>query len=183
MRKKKCKSYKAVKFYKELLYYLSLGSNLGERERTLAAAVDLLNLQAGRVIARSAYFYSPAWGYASEHPFCNICICLESALEPLEMLHLTQSIEQQLGRNHKTQKTADGHAATSYQDRTIDIDLLEAFLPETNAPYPLNTALDQRSFFQNLRSVTFHSEQLTLPHPLMHERDFVMIPLHELPHP
>ena len=78
-----------------MLYYLSLGSNLGERERTLSAAVELLNQQAGRVIARSAYFYSPAWGFSSEHPFCNICICLESALEPLELLHLTQAIEQQ----------------------------------------------------------------------------------------
>lgn len=166
-----------------MLYYLSLGSNLGERERTLSAAVDLLNQQAGRVIARSAYFYSPAWGYASEHPFCNICISLESALEPLEMLHLTQSIEQQLGRNHKTQKKADGHAAISYQDRTIDIDLLEAFRPESDAPNPSNLPPEQHSSLHNLRPVSFHSEELTLPHPLMHERNFVMTPLSELPHP
>ena len=166
-----------------MLYYLSLGSNLGERERTLSAAVELLNQQAGRVIARSAYFYSPAWGFASEHPFCNICISLESALEPLELLHLTQAIEQQLGRNHKTQKTADGHATASYQDRTIDIDLLEAFQPKTDTDNAPITSIEQSSSLQHYRPITFHSEQLTLPHPLMHERDFVMQPLSELPHP
>ena len=166
-----------------MLYYLSLGSNLGERERTLSAAVELLNQQAGRVIARSAYFYSPAWGFASEHPFCNICICLESALEPLELLHLTQAIEQQLGRYHKTQKTADGHATAYYQDRTIDIDLLEAFQPKTDTDNAPITSIEQSSSLQHYRPITFHSEQLTLPHPLMHERDFVMQPLSELPHP
>lgn len=166
-----------------MLYYLSLGSNLGERERTLTAAVELLYQKAGRVIARSAYFYSPAWGFASEHPFCNICICIESALEPLDMLHLTQSIEQQLGRYHKTLKTADGHAAQSYQDRTIDIDILEAFQLETENSNTPSATIEQLSSLQHYRPVTFHSEQLTLPHPLMQERDFVMLPLSELPHP
>ena len=166
-----------------MLYYLSLGSNLGERERTLTAAVELLNQKAGRIIARSAYFYSPAWGFTSVHPFCNICICLESHLEPLEMLHLTQSIEQQLGRDHKTLKTADGRAAQSYQDRTIDIDLLEAFQLETENSNTPNATPELPSYLQHLRPVTFHSDQLTLPHPLMQERDFVMLPLSELPHP
>ncbi len=134
--------------------YLSLGSNLGEREQNLRNAVALLSEQAGEVIACSGYYYSAPWGFASANEFCNMCVALDTPYTPLELLHITQQIERQLGRTHKS---VNGQ----YADRTIDIDLLLYYTPDG-------------------KSVSCSTPELTLPHPLMHERDFVMVPLGEI---
>lgn len=141
-------------------YYLSLGSNLGEREQTLDKATEMLQQSAGRVIARSAFYYSAPWGFASENGFCNQCLSIESELEPREMLRATQSIERALGRTHKTKTDAQHLPIEGYSDRLIDIDILEAYRGE--------------------EPVYIRTKTLTLPHPLMQERDFVMIPLREI---
>lgn len=142
------------------LYYLSLGSNLGDREQTLTRAAAMLGEQAGHICAQSDIFYSKPWGFESEHGFCNICLAIESELEPLELLHRTQEIERRLGREHKTLKDAASRPLQGYSDRTIDIDLLEAY--------------------KDGQELEIDTAELTLPHPLMHERDFVMIPLSEI---
>lgn len=134
--------------------YLSLGSNLGNREQNLQAAITLLSEQAGKVEACSTYYYSAPWGFASANDFCNICVELCTPHTPLELLHITQQIERRMGRTHKS---VNGQ----YADRTIDIDLLLYYTP-------------------NGASVPLESPELTLPHPLMHERDFVMVPLREI---
>ena len=70
------------------------------------------------------------------------------------MLHIFQDIERQLGRTQKTTLGPDGRPV--YHDRTIDIDIL---------------------LYGDLHLV---SPDLTIPHPLMHQRDFVMIPLRQV---
>lgn len=144
-----------------MLYYLSLGSNLGEREQTLTLAIAQLEQKAGHVTARSEWYYSEPWGYESANGFCNVCVALESDLLPMEMLRATQLIERALGRTHKTRKDAKHRPTAGYQDRIVDIDLLEAYSDDGAA-------------------VTSCTPELTLPHPLMEERDFVMIPLREI---
>ena len=134
-------------------YYLSLGSNLGAREQTLREAITLIEQQVGLVPRCSSFYYSAPWGFDSVHEFCNMCCVVESALPPLEVLHATQAIEHLLGRTHKSK---DG----VYSDRTIDIDLIRAFDGPTE--------------------ITIHSPELSLPHPLWQERDFVRIPLAEI---
>lgn len=141
-------------------YYLSLGSNLGEREQTLSQAAEMLNQSAGRVVARSAFYYSAPWGFQSDNGFCNQCLCIESELQPMEMLHATQSIERALGRTHKTKTDAQHLPTEGYSDRLIDIDILEAQDGE--------------------EAISVQTKELTIPHPLMKERDFVMIPLQEV---
>ncbi len=133
-----------------MLYYLSLGSNLGERERTIERAITLLP----GVIARSAYYYSEPQEFVSPHPFCNCCVALETNLAPLDLLCLTQSIERQLGR---AQKSVNGQ----HFDREIDIDILLAY-PSAAGGLQISTA------------------DLHIPHPKMLERDFVMVPLREI---
>ena len=133
-------------------YYLSLGSNVGDREQTLLEAVRLLG-QTGDVLRCSAFYYSEPWGFVSEHPFCNLCCAVETTLPPLEMLHATQAIERTLGR---TKKSSNGQ----YADRTIDIDLIRAF--------------------EGRQEVLWQDAELTLPHPLWQEREFVTIPLKEI---
>ena len=82
----------------------------------------------------------------------------------MAMLRATQSIEQALGRIHKS---IDG----IYHDRPIDIDLIRAF-DEENKEIKLQ--------IMNPESQTSNLQLLTLPHPLWQERDFVRIPLMEI---
>lgn len=141
-----------------MIYYLSLGSNLGNREQTIRAAIERIEQTIGRVTKCSSFYYSEPWGFESEHGFCNSCCCVETELAPLEVLHSTQAIESELGRTHKS---VDGH----YSDRTIDIDLIRVFDNEGK----------EKSF--NFQLSTFN---LIIPHPLWEERDFVKIPLTEI---
>ena len=147
-----------------MLYYLSLGSNLGERERTLREALDLIGRQIGTLLRCSSLYYSAPWGFESEHPFCNLCCAVRTDLAPLDMLRATQAIERQLGR---TEKSSDGE----YHDRTIDIDLIRAFDDEGK---------EIKSQISNAKSQMSNVPLLSLPHPLWQQRDFVVEPLKEI---
>ena len=141
-----------------MLYYLSLGSNIGEREQMLREAVRLIEQQIGNILRCSSFYYSEPWGFDSKHEFCNLCCALKTAKSPLEVLHLTQAIERQLGR---TKKSVNGH----YADRTMDIDLIRTFDDEG------------KEIIINFQISNF---SLILPHPLWQQRDFVRIPLQEI---
>ncbi|WP_237040116.1 2-amino-4-hydroxy-6-hydroxymethyldihydropteridine diphosphokinase [Phocaeicola faecalis] len=129
--------------------YLGLGTNLGDKEANLHAAVQQINMRIGKVTSLSAFYVTAPWGFSSGHSFLNAACCVETSLSPFGVLEETQSIERDLGR---TKKSVDGN----YSDRLIDIDIL------LYGDLILNTPT------------------LTLPHPLMHERLFVMEPLAEI---
>lgn len=135
-------------------YYLSLGSNLGNREQTLQEAVQRIGQQIGTVTRCSSFFYSEPWGFESEHPFCNLCCCVETSMTPMDVLTATQAIERELGR---IQKSVNGQ----YSDRSIDIDIIRAFD-------------DQQ------KEIVSNDPLLTIPHPLYKQRDFVLIPLRKI---
>ena len=141
-----------------MLYYLSLGSNIGEREQMLREAVRLIEQQIGNILRCSSFYYSEPWGFDSKHEFCNLCCALKTAKSPLEVLRLTQAIERQLGR---TKKSVNGH----YADRTMDIDLIRTFDDEGK---------------EIIINYQFSNSSLILPHPLWQQRDFVRIPLQEI---
>jgi 2-amino-4-hydroxy-6-hydroxymethyldihydropteridine diphosphokinase len=129
--------------------YISLGTNMGDKEKNLRDAVSMIQQRIGRVTSLSAFYVTEPWGFRSENSFLNAAVELESDMEPMEMLAATQRIERELGR---TAKSKDG----VYHDRIIDIDLL--MVGDTLLSTP----------------------ELTLPHPFMHERLFVMEPLAEI---
>lgn len=154
-----------------MVYFLSLGSNLGEREQTLRHAMQQIEQQIGPVLRCSSFYYSEPWGFDSPNTFCNLCCAVETTISPLEVLHTTQAIERALGRTHKSTAYATQASSTPrYADRTIDIDLIRAFDehgqevmcqiedPDTPASKPL----------------------LVLPHPLWQQREFVKVPLAEI---
>ena len=154
-----------------MVYFLSLGSNLGEREQTLRQAMQQIEQQIGPVLRCSSFYYSEPWGFDSPNTFCNLCCAVETTISPLEVLHTTQAIERALGRTHKSTAYATQASSTPrYADRTIDIDLIRAFDehgqevmcqiedPDTPASKPL----------------------LVLPHPLWQQREFVKVPLAEI---
>ena len=129
--------------------YLSLGSNMGDREQMLHRAIALIGERIGTVQRVSSFIETEPWGFQSEHPFLNATCMVQTTLSPKQCLEATQQIERELGR---TVKSKDG----IYHDRTIDIDLLL------------------------YGDVKLSTPTLTLPHPHMYERDFVMIPLREI---
>ena len=129
--------------------YLSLGSNLGDRLRLIQEAVAALTVEAGPVTALSSLYETEPWGFSSPHRFLNVALALETSLSPETLLAVTQRIERDLGRTHKS---VDGR----YADRTIDIDLL----------FVGDAVLD--------------TPALTLPHPRLHLRRFVLEPLREI---
>lgn len=129
--------------------YLGLGTNLGDKEANLRTAIYKLQERIGKQVSLSSFYETAPWGFESDHSFLNAAIGLETSLSPIEILHITQEIEKELGR---TKKSVNG----SYSDRLIDIDIL---LYDT---------------------LVLQTPELTIPHPLMTERDFVMKPLIEI---
>jgi len=155
--------------------YLSLGSNLGDREQQLKQAIRFIDERIGEVVRQSSFIETEPWGFQSEHQFLNAAICCLTDKTPREVLQLTQQIERDLGKTkaHATQRPPQSSALSpqpssithhpsslspqpSYYDRPIDIDILLYDDWKVSEP------------------------DLKIPHPLMHQRDFVMIPLKEI---
>ena len=97
--------------------YISLGSNLGNREELLRRAIELINERIGSVLRTSSFIETEPWGFQSENTFLNAACLVETNLTPRQCLRETQKIERLLGR---TLKSKDG----VYHDRPIDLDLL-----------------------------------------------------------
>lgn len=143
--------------------FLGLGSNVGERELSLLKAMNLMDEAFGMHPERiSRIVSSPAWGFEGPD-FLNLCVLyrLPRKGTPQEqatgILHQVKAIEKALGRTEEVLFDADGKRI--YQNRPIDIDIL-LFGTEV-----INT------------------DELTIPHPLIGQRDFVKKPLLEISKP
>lgn len=115
--------------------YFSLGTNLGDKEQNLRLAVQQIEKRVGEVVSLSAFYATEPWGFTSDNTFLNAAVCVETTLLPEDILSVTQSIEREMGRTHKS---VDG----VYGDRVIDIDLLlygDLLLdtPSLKLPHPL----------------------------------------------
>ncbi|UXV34816.1 2-amino-4-hydroxy-6-hydroxymethyldihydropteridine diphosphokinase [Staphylococcus sp. IVB6181] len=127
--------------------FLGLGSNVGDREAQLKAAIDLLDEQQGIEVIKVSSFYETApVGYVDQPDFLNLCIKIETELSPHEVLERGLAIEQQL---HRVRKERWG-------PRTLDIDILL------------------------YGDEIIETKDLSIPHPRMTERAFVLIPLQEI---
>lgn len=136
--------------------YLGLGSNLGDCRKNLERAIRLIADRVGAVTRQSSFIETEPWGFESENRFLNAVILCETTQTPREVLWLTQQIERDMGRRKVVGGglTVDGQRI--YSDRIVDIDIL---------------------LYDDL---TVDEPDLKIPHPLMHQRDFVMIPLNEI---
>lgn len=133
--------------------YLSLGSNLGDRHALIRQALDMIDERIGSVYRVSSMMETEPWGFESEHPFINCACLVHTMMSARRCLEETKQIERELGR---TQKSTASDGGVTYHDRTIDIDML---------------------MYDDL---CINEPDLVLPHPHMHERDFVMLPLREI---
>lgn len=96
------------------MVYLLLGSNLGNRKEILDKAIELLSQKIGVIISQSKDYETAPWGVTNQPDFLNLAVSIQTRLEPLQILEITQSIENQLGRVRKEKWGA----------RLIDIDIL-----------------------------------------------------------
>ena len=142
-----------------MLIYLGIGTNLGDREANLREALRWLDEWVGERLACSSVYRSAPQGFVSNNEFANIVAVYRTDFSPEEVLLLTQQIERDMGR---AEKSVNG----IYHDRVIDIDLLRAYIGTQESGVG--------------RPIEYSGERLTLPHPRMQERDFVMIPLREV---
>ena len=140
--------------------YISLGSNSGDRHVMIGKAVAALSSAFDRydaVVRVAEPVTSLPQGFVSDNPFVNVGLLVSFELtQPWDdgslhgLLDTTQAIERSL--SSMPHRNPDG----SYRDREIDIDII---------------AVDELSF---------SSSRLTLPHPAMSERRFVLVPMSQL---
>lgn len=131
------------------LAYLGLGSNVGDRRRHLAQAIEQLGALPGtRVVGRSEIRDTQPVGPIEQGCFLNAVVAIETGLSPRGLLDALHEIERACGR--------DRGRETRWGPRTLDLDILL------------------------YADVVMHEPGLTVPHPRLHERLFVLEPLAEI---
>jgi 2-amino-4-hydroxy-6-hydroxymethyldihydropteridine diphosphokinase len=137
--------------------YIGLGSNIassaGAPPQTVEAAIQALSA-VGRVAAQSSLYRTAPVGYREQPHFINAVVCVETALDPEDLLQHLLAIERAFGRNREL--------GPSKGPRTLDLDLLLVFIngePE---------------------GLVYSSPTLTLPHPELGRRRFVLQPLAQI---
>ncbi len=136
---------------------------MGDRRQNIENAISLLNVELKTpYTAVSSFIETEPWGFESDQKFINAVVMYELDLkdgynpeaEGLMILEKCKDIERRMGRTGGPQYDEKGERV--YSSRPIDIDIL--LLGEDK----------------------IDCEELTVPHKLMYERDFVMIPLNEI---
>ena len=131
--------------------FVGLGGNLGDAAATLrAAAQALATLPGTQGFVLSSLYRTPAWGRREQPDFINAVAGFDTSLAPRALLDALLAIEQQFGRS----RTADADAR--WGPRTLDLDLLLHGDRMIDVP------------------------GLRVPHPYLHQRAFVLVPLLEI---
>lgn len=113
--------------------FLSLGTNMGKREKNLSKAIRYINVGIGHIIDLSGIYETEPWGFESEDKFLNMVVEIITELTPLEMIDKCLEIETRLGRERDDTE--------GYTSRPIDVDILfynEEIISESNliVPHP-----------------------------------------------
>jgi len=128
-------------------YFLSLGSNLGDREANLTNCLIKIKKIDAKVITASSIYETEPVSNCTQPWFLNQVVEIEADFEPFVLLNKIKKIEHQLGRVKSELEKSP---------RIIDIDILLA------------------------ENKVINRENLIIPHPRMHMRNFVLIPLKEI---
>ncbi len=132
-----------------------IGGNEGEVKPRLRKAQELINRNIGAVMRCSHVYEFPAWGFEGDD-FQNQALIVDTDLSPQELLNAVQEIELALGRDRQREAQHKWKTGETYASRPTDIDILfydDEIIDEPN---------------------------LTIPHPLIEKREFVLAPLAEI---
>lgn len=134
--------------------FLGLGANIpgawGMPREAMKRAVRELESQGVRQLTHSGFFASAPAGYRAQPWFINAVIAVDCDMPPSALLHLLKGLERSAGRR----------ASVRWGPRPLDIDIL-----------------DYRGIHYSRRSISHRLNCLTLPHPRIAERGFVLVPL------
>lgn len=134
--------------------YLSIGTNLGDRKANIQRAIELLNQKLSCHYCKiSSIVESKASGFEGPD-FLDCAVKYRSDVPPLQLLSICKDIEWEMGRRESVEFRPDGSRV--YHDRIIDIDIL---------------------LYGDLK---LELPQLTIPHPRIKERVFILGPLSEI---
>ncbi|MCK9304690.1 MAG: 2-amino-4-hydroxy-6-hydroxymethyldihydropteridine diphosphokinase [Bacteroidales bacterium] len=160
--------------------FLLLGSNIGERKPLIERTLQKITMLPATIIAHSSLYETEPWGFDSEDWFVNMAVWIQTEIEPHQLMEKLLMTESCLGRERKTenevpqetdaekyQKSVNNgekerechsreHQCREYHSRTIDIDIL------FYSDYVIDT------------------DNLQIPHPRLHLRNFALIPLAEI---
>lgn len=132
---------------------LAFGSNIGDRFKNVVEAVSLLKAHKDvEVVCSSSLFESEPMYFKDQQPFLNGCIKIKTRLLPDALLELCKKIE--YDELNRVKHFDNG-------PRTIDLDIV-TYYDSNGADFSMNTP------------------ELSIPHPRMLERSFVLEPLCEL---
>ena len=127
--------------------YLSIGSNIGDKEKNLNEAIEQLRKDENiEVLEVSAFLKTEPWGVLEQDDFLNGALIIKTLLNPQELMKKLLDIELEMKRER----------IIKWGPRIIDLDII---------------------FYDDLIS---DDDFVTLPHPRMEEREFVLIPLNEI---
>lgn len=132
---------------------LLTGSNAPSREEILRRTALLLEQHVGPIVARSEVYASKAWGFSSDEPFANEALMIETSLNPIEVLDAALAVEQIVGRDRQQEQAEKRLTGERYASRVVDVDVILC------------------------EELVIDTPRLKVPHPLMHEREFVLRPV------
>lgn len=130
--------------------FLAIGSNLGNKERNICLAKYKLQSNGVKLIKSSSNYETLSWPNKKNPKFINAVIKISTTLSPMMLMQKCLNIENDLGRKR----------AKKNEPRICDIDIID---------------YDQKSL-----KINNDNEKLTIPHPKLHERNFVLLPLYEI---
>lgn len=135
---------------------LLTGSNAPQSEDVLRRTATRLAECIGALECASQIYYSEAWGFHAERKFANQALVFTTTLSPIEVLDAALKTEQEVGRDRKAEQREKEITGERYASREVDVDVM---------------------FYDD---EVINSPRLTLPHPLLHEREFALQPLCEV---
>lgn len=159
--------------------YISLGTNVGDRVQNLARAEDLLKKQGFFVVKKSKLYETVEWSSVSlksdavgnplhkNELYINQCMELNFDLSPVIAFESLREIEKEMGRNRLAEAQYKKDHNAEFAPRIIDLDILlydDWFVREGHA----------------YKNEAGEYEELLIPHPRMHLRKFVLVPLAEI---
>ena len=130
--------------------FLSIGSNLGNKKRNIENAKFLLEEKSIKIIKTSSIFETYSWPNTNHPKFYNIVIKIITILKPMNLFFIIKDIEKKLGRKKSLINSP----------RICDIDILD--------------------YKGQIYKLYANNNKLIIPHPRLHNRNFVLFPLFEI---
>lgn len=135
---------------------LLTGSNEVDACDILKRTAELLAERIGKMEQSSGLYASEPWGFTSERGFWNQALMFSTSLEPEQVLQTALLVEQMIGRRRDEELNEKRATGERYASRVVDVDVM---------------FYDER---------VINTPALTVPHPLLHKREFALRPLCEI---